>query len=96
MRQSAIERKLKKLSKELAAAQQQLDEVREQYVTFADDESDTALRAAIGEAGASGHHREAAGHAAAMRRQQARLVDRIADIQQRQDALLDGWTRARR
>jgi hypothetical protein len=85
-----IERRLKQVSVRLRDARAELAIVTEQLEQFADDEHDAALRAMVSETPfAEVEHREASSHAAAMRRSRDHLVSSIAELEQRQDQLLD-------
>jgi chromosome segregation ATPase len=85
-----IERKLRQISARLRETRSELALVDEQLEQFTDDESDAALRALVSETPfADAEHREAAGHAEAMRKHRAHLLATIDELDRRQDELLD-------
>jgi hypothetical protein len=85
-----IERRLRQVATRLRETRAELAIVDEQLGQFTDDEQDAALRALVSETPfAEVEHREARGHADAMRRHRDRLADTIAELERRQDELLD-------
>ncbi|HSH10210.1 MAG TPA: hypothetical protein VLA10_00365 [Ilumatobacter sp.] len=78
--------RLKSLRAELAQIDEQLD-------VFAGDADDQAIRALVSETpGATQEANEARKHADAMRRHRRHVADSIADLEIRQDELLDKLT----
>ncbi len=76
--------------KELRAELAQLDE---QLEVFQSDADDQALRALVSETpGAAFEANDAHKHAAAMRRHREHVAERIAQLERRQDELLDRMT----
>ena len=85
-----IERRLRQIAVRQRETRAELAIVDEQLGQFTDDEQDAALRALVSETPfAEVEHREARGHAEAMRRHRDHLVDTIAELERRQDDLLD-------
>jgi len=68
----------------------ELAQVDEQMLQFRSDADDTALRALVSETpGASQEANEARKHADAMERHRRHVLDTIAELEARQDELLD-------
>lgn len=85
-----VERRLTGVSSKLRAARAELEQIDEQVRHFADEADDLRLRAMVSEQPFDGReHRDAQRHADAMAEHRARLVRTIAELEQRQDALLD-------
>lgn len=90
MSRGAIERRLSELATRLKALRTELDVADEQLRHFADIADDSRLRSLVSETPlASREHGEAERHAAAMRRHRAEVTAEIAELESRQDELLD-------
>ena len=86
----SIERKLSKTGSRLSALRREIDTIDEQLRSLADDADDSAVRALVAEnSAATREAREAREHADAHRRQRERVIAEIAELEVRQDALLD-------
>lgn len=85
-----IERQLKKTSKRLVSLRDELRIIDEQLQQLRDEAADAELRAIVSETPGVGYeHRKAAEHADAMAAHRAHVVDEIAQLERRQDELLD-------
>jgi ABC-type phosphate transport system auxiliary subunit len=85
-----VERRLRQVSVRLRELREELRVVDEQLAHLADEADDLGLRALVAETpGAGVEHREAQLHADAMSRHRAHVVASIAELEQRQDQLLD-------
>ncbi len=90
MSKRSIERKLAKGSKRLQALRDDLVAIDEQLRSLRDDADDTAIRAMVADNTAADREaRQAREHAAAHERQRERVAAEIAELEQRQDELLD-------
>ncbi|MCU0260349.1 MAG: hypothetical protein MUE78_04965 [Ilumatobacteraceae bacterium] len=88
-----VERRLTQVSQRLVALRQELAVIDEQLDHFVSDADDQAIRALVSETpGAAFEANDAAKHADAMRRHRAHVVGKIAELEQRQDELLDRLT----
>lgn len=88
-----VKRRLAQNATRLRSLQQELRQVDEQLDHFRSDADDSALRALVSETpGASQEAHEARKHADAMTRHRERLVESIAELERRQDELLDRMT----
>ena len=85
-----VERRLKANGKRLRALRAEVAVIDEQLAHLADDADDKGIRALVSETpGADHEYREAQAHAEAMRAHRAHVVQTIAELEQRQDELLD-------
>jgi hypothetical protein len=90
MHRAIIERRLSDAHQRLVRARTELDLLDEQLVVVNEMADDTRVRALVAETpGAVKEHDEATRHATAMLRNRQTLVDRIAELERRQDELLD-------
>ncbi len=84
------ERRLLQVAGRLRARRDELAMIDEQLAQLVDEADDLALRALVSETPtASFESNEARKHADAMRRYRERVVADIAELEQRQDELLD-------
>ncbi|MCB1256528.1 MAG: hypothetical protein KDB26_05445 [Microthrixaceae bacterium] len=87
-----IERKLKRVSTQLASAREDLRVTAEHIVHFAEIEDDTRLRSIVSDSPLEAHeYAEARGDLAGLIRRRDELVAEIARLERRQDELLDEW-----
>jgi cell division septum initiation protein DivIVA len=85
-----VERRLARVAARLRTLRDELATLDEQIPYFTDDADDLAVRALVSEAPAASHEsRDAQKHADAMRRHRERVVSDIAELEARQDHLLD-------
>jgi hypothetical protein len=85
-----LERRLTKVSSRLRALRAELAVIDEQLVSLGDDADDQAIRALVAETpAASFEARDARRHVDAMARHRAHVVQEIAELEGRQDELLD-------
>jgi len=85
-----LERRLSQNAARLKALRAELAQIDEQLDVFASDAEDQAIRALVSETpGAAQEANDARKHAAAMARHRQHVVDRIAELERRQDELLD-------
>jgi hypothetical protein len=90
MHRAIIERRLRDAHQRLARARTELDLLDEQLIVVNEIADDTRVRALVAETPlASKEHDEATRQAAAMVRNRQVLVERIAELERRQDELLD-------
>jgi len=88
-----VERRLGGVSSRLRTLRDELRVIDEQLLQLADEADDTRIRAMVSEAPIAGRdHHEAQRHADAMAAHRAEVVRTIAELEQRQDALLDQLT----
>ena len=91
-----VERRLRVVSKSLSDLRSELMVCNEQLQHFADDASDKEIRALVSETALAAHeHRDAARHLDFIRRRRDELVATIADLEARQDELLDSLSKKR-
>lgn len=84
------ERRLTQNSARLKQLRAELAELDEQVAVFADDAADSELRALMSETPGAAHEaNDARKHAAAMERHRQHVRDQIAELEARQDQLLD-------
>lgn len=84
------ERRLTQVSTRLRALRDELSMIDEQLDVFADDADNQAIRALVSETpGAQFEANDARKHHEAMQRHRAHVVDKIAELERRQDELLD-------
>ena len=92
-----IERRLAKVGSRLRALRDELATVDEQILHFVDDADDLAVRALVSETPMASHEStDARKHVDAMCRHRDHLVAEIADLEVRQDRLLDQLTQRAR
>jgi hypothetical protein len=85
-----VERRLAEVGTRLRALRDELKVIDEQFIQLADEAEDTRLRAMVSETPvADREFRDAQRHADAMRRRRADVVASIAQLEARQDELLD-------
>lgn len=88
------ERRLSQVAARLRSLRGELDIIDEQLVQFADDADELSLRALVSETPMADHESsEARKHVEAMRRHRAHVTGEIAELEQRQDQLLDQLAR---
>jgi predicted nucleic acid-binding Zn-ribbon protein len=84
------ERRLTQVSTRLRALRDELAMVDEQLAHLADDADDLAIRALVSETPAASYEsNDARKHVDAMRRHRDRVITEIAELEARQDRLLD-------
>ena len=89
-----IERRLRETGVRLRRLREELAVVEEQLAHLVDDADDKSLRALVSETpGAEHEYRDARLHVDAMRRHRQSVVDSIAELEARQDQLLDKMSR---
>ena len=87
------ERRLAQVAARLRALRNELAIVDEQLAQLGDDADDLAIRALVSETpGASFESNDARKHVVAMRRHREHVVAEIAELEVRQDELLDRMT----
>ena len=87
---ASIERRLIEIGQRLKTLRDDLRVADEQLAHFADEADDARLRSLVSETPlAEREHRSAARHADAMRRHRNEIVTEIAELERRQDELLD-------
>jgi hypothetical protein len=85
-----LERRLSQNVARLKALRAELAQIDEQLDVFASDAEDQAIRALVSETpGAAQEANDARKHAAAMARHRQHVLDKIAELERRQDELLD-------
>jgi hypothetical protein len=85
-----IERRLRQVGDRLRALREELRIIDEQYTHLADEADDMEIRALVAETPAAGlDYRDAKRHAEAMGRHRADVLAAIAELEARQDQLLD-------
>ena len=90
---SLIERRLAKVGARLKSLRGELAVIDEQLVHLADDADDQELRALVSETpNASGEATQARRHVESMQKHRAHVVAEIAELEARQDELLDRLT----
>jgi chromosome segregation ATPase len=91
-----VERRLAQVASRLKSLRDELAMIDEQLDRLASDADDHAIRALVSETpGAAFEANDARKHADAMARHRAHVVATIADLEQRQDELLDKLTSGR-
>lgn len=92
-RSGSVEKKLRQVSSRLVRLREELRIIDEQLLQLRDEADDAALRALVSESPAAGpEQREARGHADAMTGHRAHVVAEIAELEAKQDQLLDQLT----
>lgn len=85
-----VHRRLSQNSTRLKSLRAELAQIDEQLDVFASDADDQAIRALVSETPGAAHEaNDARKHADAMRRHRQHVVDSIAELEHRQDELLD-------
>jgi len=85
-----IERRLRQVGDRLRSLRDELRIIDEQYAHLADEADDLEVRALVAETPAAGvDYRDAKRHADAMARHRAEVLAAIAELEARQDQLLD-------
>jgi chromosome segregation ATPase len=85
-----VERRLSQVSDRLKSLREELAMVDEQLEVFADDADNTAIRALVSETpGAEFEANDARKHVDAMQKHRSHVTAKIAELEQRQDELLD-------
>jgi len=85
-----VQRRLSQNVARLKSLRAELAQIDEQLDIFTDDADDQAIRALVSETpGAARDATDARKHAEAMRRHRQHVVESIADLERRQDELLD-------
>jgi hypothetical protein len=85
-----VERRLSQVATRLKSLREELAMIDEQLDHFASDADDSAIRALVSETpGAAFEAYDARKHADAMARHRAHVLATIADLERRQDELLD-------
>jgi hypothetical protein len=85
-----VERRLRQVSTRLRQLREELRVIDEQLAHLSDDADDKGLRAMVSETPhAAFEYRDAQAHADAMARHRAKVVASIAELEERQDDLLD-------
>jgi hypothetical protein len=93
MRRSSVERSLSDVHGRLTKARQELAVLDEQLVVVNDIADDLRLRSLVSETPLAAHeHSDAQRHLDAALRARAALVDTVAELEKRQDELLDRLT----
>ena len=88
-----VERRLSQNVTRLKSLRAELSQLDEQFDVFASDADDTAIRALVAETpGAAFEANDARKHADAMARHRDHIAATIAELEQRQDELLDKLT----
>ena len=85
-----VERRLSKVGARLKSLRSELAIIDEQLRYLGDDAEDQAIRAMVAETASSSFEaRSAQGNYANMRKHRGRVVEEIAELERRQDELLD-------
>ena len=88
-----VERRLTKTGTRLKTLRGELSVIDEQLRHLGDDADDQAIRALVSETpGAGAEARDAQRHVDAMRKHREHVVEEIAELERRQDELLDQLT----
>jgi chromosome segregation ATPase len=88
-----VERRLTQVAERLVALRQELAIIDEQLDHFESDADDHEIRALVSETpGAAFEANDARKHADAMQRHRSHVADKIAELERRQDELLDQLT----
>jgi chromosome segregation ATPase len=87
------QRRLSQNATRLKRLRAELAQIDEQMLHFQSDADDTALRALVSETPGAAHDANEAGkHAAAMAKHRRHVAETIAELERRQDELLDRLT----
>lgn len=85
-----VERRLTQVSSRLKDLREELSMIDEQLDVFSDDADNADIRALVSETpGAAFEANDARKHRDAMQKHRAHVVEKIAELEQRQDDLLD-------
>jgi len=85
-----VERRLRQVSSRLRTLRDELRVIDDQLAHLTDDADDLGIRSLVSETpGAGAEHRRAREHAEAMAKHRAHVVASIAELEARQDELLD-------
>ena len=85
-----VERRLSKVGFRLKTLRSELAVVDEQLLYLGEDADDQAIRAMVAETASSSYEaRSAQGNLANMTKHRAKVVEEIAELEERQDQLLD-------
>jgi hypothetical protein len=85
-----VERRLSAVGQRLRSLREELAIIDEQLAQLADEADDARIRSLVSETPlAEREHHDAERHAAAMAARRREVLASIADLEQRQDALLD-------
>lgn len=88
-----VERRLRRAGARLRELRDELVVIDEQLAQLADEADDSGIRALVSETpGVRGESRDARAHADAMAAHREHVVRTIADLERRQDELLDAMT----
>ena len=88
-----VERRLSKVGFRLKTLRSELAVVDEQLLYLGEDADDQAIRAMVAETASSSFEaRSAQGNLANMTKHRAKVVEEIAELEERQDQLLDQLT----
>ena len=88
-----VERRLSKVGFRLKTLRSELAVVDEQLLYLSEDADDQAIRAMVAETASSSFEaRSAQGNLANMTKHRAKVVEKIAELEERQDQLLDQLT----
>ncbi|WP_394934973.1 hypothetical protein [uncultured Ilumatobacter sp.] len=88
-----VERRLSKVGFRLKTLRSELAVVDEQLLYLSEDADDQAIRAMVAETASSSFEaRSAQGNLANMTKHRAKVVEEIAELEERQDQLLDQLT----
>jgi hypothetical protein len=91
-----VERRLSQNAARLKSLRTELAQIDEQLAVFADDADDSAIRALVSETpGAAQEANDARKHADAMARHRSKVIESIAELERKQDELLDKLTSER-
>jgi hypothetical protein len=92
-----VERRLRQVGAQLRDLREELQIVDEQLLHLRDEAGDKEIRAMVAETpSAAFEHRDAEAHAEAMAGHRRHIAQRIAELEARQDELLDSLSAARR
>jgi hypothetical protein len=85
-----VERRLRAITKRLRSLRDEIRVIDDQLAHLADDADDAGIRALVSETpGAGSEYRQAQAHADAMRAHRTHVLTTIADLEAKQDELLD-------
>jgi hypothetical protein len=88
-----VERRLKQATTRLRGLREELRVIDEQLAHLGEDADDMGIRSLVSEnSGAAYEYRNAQAHADAMAKHRAHVVSSIAELEARQDLLLDRLT----
>jgi len=88
-----VERRLSRTASRLKSLRSELGVIDEQLSHLGDDADEQAIRAMVAETAAASHEaRDAQRHLEAMRQHRTHVTDEIAELEERQNQLLDQLT----